>query len=243
MRRVVLTIAAERGMITVVSASDLEPFSEVGGPDVEHWRRIVLFGRNVASYKFALAKSLLEIAGTGTDRVSIDELAVPFSRHVCEHLARVDRQGNFSHSRFLDACRFYNAGRISAEELQTATALRGFVNVIDTFHIVGRDEVPIRFYVDDRRASGGLVLTDELLDLARSNAAPDLSCEAESRWRLVEEAWDAPRTGSKSSCFTTPLASCSFLHFSASDARSPRSGPHSTATRRDTASTASRRST
>jgi hypothetical protein len=26
----------------------------------EHWRSIVLFGRNVASYKFALAKSLLE---------------------------------------------------------------------------------------------------------------------------------------------------------------------------------------
>lgn len=32
-------------------------------PSLEsYWRSIILFGRNVASYKFALAKSLLELA-------------------------------------------------------------------------------------------------------------------------------------------------------------------------------------
>ncbi|MBN1775777.1 MAG: hypothetical protein JW817_04860 [Clostridiales bacterium] len=35
-------------------------------PSLEsYWRSVILFGRNVASYKFALAKSLFEIAPTG----------------------------------------------------------------------------------------------------------------------------------------------------------------------------------
>jgi hypothetical protein len=34
-----------------------------------YWRAVILFGRNVASYKLALGKSLLELAGQGKDRV------------------------------------------------------------------------------------------------------------------------------------------------------------------------------
>jgi hypothetical protein len=67
-----------------------------------------LFGRNVASYKFALGKSLLELPDQERDEVSLDELAVPFARHVCEHLKLSDKQGTSSRSRFLDACRAYN---------------------------------------------------------------------------------------------------------------------------------------
>ena len=57
-----------------------------------YWRALVLFGLNVASYKFALAKSLLEIAPTGRNVVTLDELAEPFSRHVAEHLRAADKQ-------------------------------------------------------------------------------------------------------------------------------------------------------
>ncbi len=56
-------------------------------PTVEnHWRSIILFGRNVASYKFALGKSLLELSQQARETVSLEELAEPFSRHICEHL-------------------------------------------------------------------------------------------------------------------------------------------------------------
>ena len=40
------------------------PFLEVSPSREDYWRSVVLFGLNVASYKFALAKSLLEIAAT-----------------------------------------------------------------------------------------------------------------------------------------------------------------------------------
>ena len=86
-----------------------------GRSDVECWCGIVLFGCNIAWYKFALAKSLLELASQERETVSLSELAVPFSRHVSEHLAKVDHQGTSHSSRFLDACRFYNAGRFGPD--------------------------------------------------------------------------------------------------------------------------------
>ena len=51
-------------------------------PNLEnYWRSIILFGRNVASYKFALAKALYDLKDSGDSVISLEQLAVPFSRH------------------------------------------------------------------------------------------------------------------------------------------------------------------
>ena len=50
------------------------------------WRSVVLCGRNVATYKFAVARSLLEVASAEKKLFILEELAEPFSRHVAEHL-------------------------------------------------------------------------------------------------------------------------------------------------------------
>ena len=46
-------------------ADNITLFQETHPSLESYWRSVILFGRNVASYKFALAKSLLEIAPTG----------------------------------------------------------------------------------------------------------------------------------------------------------------------------------
>ena len=169
------------------------------GSESADFRRIVLRGANVASYKFALAKSILNLAESGATSVTLEELAVPFSRELCTHLQEIDTQSTSAGSRFLDACRHFNAGRITRDELVSTTALLGFNNVIDAFHVVDRAEVGTRFFTDERQQSlRGIRFTDELLALA---VAPDartpLEAEAESRWRLVESAWHERReTGS-----------------------------------------------
>jgi hypothetical protein len=152
-----------------------------------YWRAIILFGRNVASYKFALAGSLLEI-GAGSESVDLDELAVPFARRVAEHLRAHDKQGTFVRSRFLDACRALNRGELDESTLQAATAKLGFVNVIDAFHIVDASEVGNRFFIDERRNGKGIRLTDQLRSLVHEQAAGDPGVELEARWRLVETA-------------------------------------------------------
>lgn len=162
----------------------------------EDFRSIVLRGQNVASYKFALAKSVLMLAESGVTAASLEDLAVPFSRELCTHLAEVDTQATSAGSRFLDACRHFNAGRINDTELIDTTVLMGSNNVIDAFHVVDRSDVETRFFVDERQTPlRGIRFTDELLTLAAaSDSRTPLEAEAESRWKLVESAWHERRS-------------------------------------------------
>ena len=83
-----------------------------------YWRSIVLYGRNVASYKFALAKSLIDLKGNPDDLIKLEDLAVPFSKHLCEHLKHNDKQIISKSSTFLNACRKYNSNEIDLDEMQ-----------------------------------------------------------------------------------------------------------------------------
>ena len=107
-----------------------------------NWRAAVLFGRNVASYKFALAKTLFGLADRPDDRVTLEELDAPFARHLCEHLKLVDKQTTSRSSKFLDACRAFNRGDLAEVALVGTTARLGLNNVIDAFHVVGSGPVP-----------------------------------------------------------------------------------------------------
>lgn len=152
-------------------------------------RGIVLFGRNVASYKFALGKALVDLAAQGKEAVSLEELAVPFSAHLCEHLKDAPKQATSASSKFLDACRQFNEGQITEDALRSKTAEIGFVNVIDAFHRVGTEDIPQRFFVDERKtATKGIRLTEEIQKVAAADPAQALA-EIEARWRLVETAW------------------------------------------------------
>lgn len=144
----------------------------------------------------ALAKSILTLAQSGATSASLEDLAVPFSREICAHLSQVDTQSTSAGSRFLDACRHFNAGRIEHDELVGATALLGFNNVIDAFHVVDSADVGTRFFVDERQQSlRGIRFTDELRTLATEpGMRTPLEAEAESRWRLVESAWHERRS-------------------------------------------------
>jgi hypothetical protein len=54
------------------------------------WRAVVLFGRNVASYKFALAKTLLGLAECADDRVPLEGARCSL-RPTPEHLPKPPR--------------------------------------------------------------------------------------------------------------------------------------------------------
>jgi hypothetical protein len=155
-----------------------------------YWRAIILFGRNVASYKFALGKSLLELALEEKTRVSLTELSEPFSRNLLNHLRIAPKQGTSPSSRFLKACKNRIEGTVGQDELIETTSRLGFVNVIDAFHVVGPGEIPVRFFTDERKSEiNGICLTDELLELAQHIQRENLEHEVEARWRLVETAW------------------------------------------------------
>lgn len=165
-------------------------FQDIAPSTDSYWRAIILFGRNSASYKFALAKSLLEVCGKQKTFLTLEELAEPFALQVCQHLEVADRQGNRPTGPFLDACRKYNSAAIDIERLRSVTVSRGFDNVIDAFHAVEHAVVPVRFFVDERKRRNGITITDDLLGLKGNPQYENLSPEVEARWRLVETSWE-----------------------------------------------------
>jgi HNH endonuclease len=154
----------------------------------DYWRAIILFGRNVASYKFALAKSLLELAPAGKTIITLEELSVPYAKYVTEHLKLCETQSQISKEPypFLTACKNFNDGAISYDELLEQTEREGFKVVLDKFHNVGGDALPVKFYEKTR---GGIQVTDDLFKLMDVEEFQNLPLEVESRWRLVETAW------------------------------------------------------
>lgn len=161
-------------------------------PSLEsYWRSLILFGRNVASYKFALAKSLLDITANGTNTVTLEELAEPFSMHLCEHLTHSPKQITSKSSKFLNACIEFNNGAISHDALIDTTIKMGFINVIDAFHVVNYDNIPIEFYQKDyTNGIKRIILTDNLYKLKETAYSMNFNQEVEARWNLVETSWE-----------------------------------------------------
>jgi len=155
----------------------------------EYWRSIILFGKNSASYKFALAKCLLKLAEEGRNAILLEDLAEPYALEIVEHLRMVDKQSTSPTSQFLSACRAYRDGSISLDSLRDTTVSLGFANVIDAFHVVNQAPITHRFFVDERRIGRRLVLSDTLLKLSDQCQFDNFPHEVESRWRLVETAW------------------------------------------------------
>ena len=146
-------------------------------------------GKNAASYKFALAKCLLDYPVNKDSAIRLEDLSRPFSESLCSHLRLSDKQGTSPSSTLLDSLRKYNQGEISEEERIKVTTELGFVNVIDAFHIVSRLETPIRFFVDERQSKNQIRLTDDFYRMRESIQYHNLIDEVEARWRLVETAW------------------------------------------------------
>jgi hypothetical protein len=168
-----------------------ETYVETGTKEESNWRSVILFGRNVASYKFALAKSLIELAQQNRDSCTLEELAIPYTRNLCEHLAHSPKQATSPSSKFLQACADYNSQNINLDELVTNAVKLGFNNVLDAFHVVNQTDLPVRFFEKNfTRQARRITLTDATFKVAQSKAAQNILQETESRWNLVETAWE-----------------------------------------------------
>ena len=163
---------------------EIEPTAE------NYWRAIILFGRNSASYKFALAKALFDLHSSGKTQITLEELAVPYAAHLCEHLKEYPKQGTSGQSTFLNKLRAFNQGKIEKDEMISHTLRYGFVNVLDAFHNVHGKEIDIRFFIDERNKRNAIQLTDNFMLLGEQLQFANLAQETESRWRLVESAWE-----------------------------------------------------
>ena len=153
------------------------------------WRSIILYGKNVASYKFALAKSLIDLKKKPNDLIKLEDLATPFANHICTHLKVNEKQITAQNSEFLNSLKKFNSDEIDLSKRNLITAKLGFNNVIDAFHIVNGKAVPHLFFIDERKQNKGIRLTENYYKLFDLKESENFTNEVEARWRLVETAW------------------------------------------------------
>jgi len=165
---------------------------QINDPSLEsQWRALILFGKNSATYKFAFAKSLLELVNNETTKISLAELSKPFSKNIIEHLKENDKQGNSKSSSFLNICRSHIRGEVSDNELWAKTEKLGFVNVVDAFQNLNGAQIPDIFYEKNYKSGNKeIVIKDNLLKLKESFHFQNFNQEVEARWNLVETAWN-----------------------------------------------------
>ena len=155
----------------------------------DYWRAIILYGRNVQSYKFALASALLELKPQSGTLLKLEDLAPFYAKHIARHLNHAPKQGTSKSSQFLDACRSFNQDS-DLDRLIAAALKGGFHNVIDAFHVVGSGPLDRHFFLDERKVSAGLKITDDFSRILESKQYKNLPHEVEARWNLVEAAWE-----------------------------------------------------
>ena len=165
---------------------------QINDPSLEsQWRAIILFGKNSATYKFAFAKSLLELVNSETTRISLKDLSKPFVHNIIDHLEKNDKQGTSKSSTFLNGCRSYLSDEMEYSELLKITEQKGLAVVVDAFQNVNGEAIPNPFYYKNYIGKKKeIIITDELLKLKESFHFQNFEQEVEARWSLVETAWN-----------------------------------------------------
>lgn len=165
---------------------------QINDPSLEsQWRSLILFGKNSATYKFAFAKTLIDLIDAETTVINLADLAIPFSGHIIEHLKANDKQGSSQTSKFLNSCRAFINNELDKDRLYRDTERFGFVNVIDAFQNVNGGIIPNQFYEKNFIAGKKeIVITDSLLKLRDTFQFKNFDQEVEARWKLVETAWN-----------------------------------------------------
>ena len=97
-----------------MAESPIDKYLHTGSLEQSSWRSVALFGKNTASYKFALALSLMQLAQQGRDTVML-------AARICEHAKAAPRQSTNRSKKFLDACLGFNAGMVTLDELTSVT--------------------------------------------------------------------------------------------------------------------------
>ncbi|EKK4015769.1 HNH endonuclease [Cronobacter sakazakii] len=155
-----------------------------------YWRGVILFGNNFATYKFALAQALYEVKRENS-LVKLEDLALPFSTHICAHLREAPKQIlNIKRpGQFILACQQFNQQEITQGQLIEATVRHGFNVVLKAFHNVSGGPITKPFFINEPRAHKAIRLTDDFYRLTETTQFANLTHETDARWRLVEKAW------------------------------------------------------
>jgi 5-methylcytosine-specific restriction endonuclease McrA len=161
----------------------------------DFWRTIILYGLNQATYKIALGQSLIRFSEQQKNFVSMTELAEDFFDMYKERLKSGKPQ--LAQPNRLTAMERivteFNIGKITRFEAIEKVERDAFNDVIDRFHTVDKLEIPMRFY---EKSDKGIYIFDNVYDIFSDKDNAVLVNELNSRWDLLEGAFEIKRNNS-----------------------------------------------
>ena len=156
----------------------------------DRWKALVLYGLNTATYKMALARTLLKLGASQRSKVQWGELAKGFFD---EYESRLSSNGGMPQSGLVGRrtkmeriVAKYQSGSVSRADAIGLVGNEAFSDVIPRFHNLGKyQELQGTFY--EVEYGKHLILKDELFDVVSNFES--LDSEIEARWSLLEGAF------------------------------------------------------
>lgn len=157
----------------------------------DYLKGIILFGLNTATYKMALAQTLLQAALTGKTELPWHELADLYFNLYLKRLEDnpMPQQGNAHRLTKMERIvKEYQSGAISKDGAVDKVGSTAFGDVVPRFQTIGSDKTIVanRFY--EPKMGKKLVLKDSLLELTEPQIQT-LQEEVVARWNLLEGAF------------------------------------------------------
>jgi hypothetical protein len=157
----------------------------------DHWKALVLYGLNTATYKIAFGKTLLNLSAEGITTVPWEVLSRQFLDQYIARLSvespmpQLDQPGRVTvMERVVAKCR---SGNIGYDEAIEMVGRHAFDDVVPRFQNLGRRSAFTGMFYEFT-AGQNLVLTDDLLKLSETNRE-ELEAELDARWGLLEGAF------------------------------------------------------
>ena len=157
----------------------------------DYWKGIVLYGFNVATYKIALAKTLLELAETGISHVGWNALSEEFLKQYKDRLDKEAMPQLTNPNRLTVMERIVmkiNNGSITMTDAVDKVGREAFDDVIPRFHSIGQDKDIVKGKFYEFSEGKQIIIKDSVFDILQDRPK-ELFDEIDARWGLLEAAF------------------------------------------------------
>jgi hypothetical protein len=164
--------------------------------DEDFWKGIILYGLNSATYKMALAKSLIGFARDLKTTIPWDELSKSFLEQYQIRLGQkfMPQQSNPTRLTVMErVVKDLRNGVLSETQALDKVGTVGLDNVIPRFQTIGTDSDIVKDHFYEFDFGKKLVLKDTILSFSKAQI-DQLEDELTARWSLLEGAFSINQT-------------------------------------------------
>ncbi|WP_318465081.1 HNH endonuclease [Photobacterium leiognathi] len=178
---------------STIEKREIKAFLDKDNSTLNTFRTLTLFGKNAATYKFALCHALLNQNGQNSE-LRYEDLKEDFLRELVRHYENNPHQFSRRENSLTREIDLYLASDKTTSDWTKLSAVAGkniFNDVFRAYQNVGSGTLAnSHLLFEDQRTHKKITMTDRLLSVLENPKAKQIiNHENQARWHIVEEAW------------------------------------------------------